>query len=125
MRERRRDERLQNRNRTEITVLSAPEAHDLEQRSFSCFTEDVSEGGLRLHVPHAVPVGSKLELLVKSASPRKRAWHVGRVVWARKEEKLDSHCVGVRFLSSPEQALKAWQEILREKFAYAVAKTAR
>jgi len=124
MKERRKHERLEDRNRTQITVLSAPKAHDLEYRSFSCFTQDVSNGGVSLFVPHEVPVGSKLELVVKSGRPRRSAWHVGRVVWSRRQDGSSSHCLGVRFMSSPEQAIRAWQEILREKFACAAKNAA-
>jgi len=124
MKERRKHERLEDRNRTQITVLSAPKAHDLEYRSFSCFTGDVSQGGVSLCVPHPVPVGAKLEMVVSSSKPRRRAWHVGRVVWVRKHDGNATHLLGVRFMSSPEQAIETWQEMLREKFAFAAKKGA-
>jgi hypothetical protein len=106
-------------------VLSAPKAHDLEYRSFSCFTGDLSEGGVSLRVPRPVPVGAKLELVIKSTKPRRRAWHVGRVVWASRQEGESNHLLGVQFMSSPEQAIEAWQEMLREKFAFAAKNGAR
>jgi hypothetical protein len=124
VKERRKHERLKDRSRAEVTVLSAPNAHNIENRSFACFTGDVSEDGLRLSVPSPVPVGSKIELVVKSGRPRRHVWRAGHVVWMERDGAADSYSVGVRFISSPEQALEAWQEMLREKFASAEARAA-
>ena len=116
MQERRRSPRLKQKNRAYVTVLSSPDDKNLENKTYSCSTEDVSAGGIRLSLPAALPVGSNMEMRVVSKKPVKTFWHVGRVVWSGRgrDGNID---VGIEFTQTPESTLKLWQELIREKLA--------
>jgi len=118
MKERRAHRRVKEAADIGVTILSAPEQPGLENRTFTSAMRDMSPRGIRLHLPLVVPVGGTLEMRVEAGEPRGTLWHIGRVVWVRKEADADPACeVGVQFTESAETTLLLWEELLREKLS--------
>lgn len=118
MKERRKQTRLQDRNEVQVTILSAPQAPDLENTSLACATEDVSSSGLRLCLDHELPRGATLELKVSCSEPTGTFWHIGRAAWVKPlDGDKGSYTVGVKFTTTPRATLMAWQKILADKMA--------
>jgi len=119
MKERRKQPRLRDKNEVKVTILSAPEAPDLENATFSCATEDVSASGLRLCLDRSLPTGATIELKVVSQDPSGGTfWHIGRAAWVKELGTAeDSYAVGVKFTTTPEATLMAWERILQEKMS--------
>ncbi|MGQ9661731.1 MAG: PilZ domain-containing protein [Kiritimatiellia bacterium] len=118
MQERRAKPRLQEEHQAEVEILSSPEKQELELKRFECETKDISASGLRLVLPVALSVGSRLEIKLFMNHPRRVFWHVGRVVWVK--SLGDNSCmymVGVHFSETPEETLHLWEDLLLEKLA--------
>ena len=97
--ENRQFKRLEERNRVTVTVLSAPEAPDIERKSFYCWTHDLSAGGLKFCVHSHVPMGATLKLEVAFKEPRETFLHIGQVMWEQEyeEDGILSSWLGVKF----------------------------
>ena len=110
MQERRRDKRIDERKQVAITVLAAPEARELEGRTFFCPTEDLSVSGLRLKVHAAIPKGAALALRVAFASPLKAFRLIGRSAWSRDTDEGSLCEIGVEFRECPVKVLSEWSD---------------
>ena len=117
--EKREHNRLEERNRVTVTVISAPEAPEIERKSFFCWTHDLSVGGLKFCVHTHVPMGALLKLEVVFADPCEEFRHIGQVMWEQEfeEDGVLSSWLGVKFTETlgGEPRLATWAEILQSK----------
>jgi Tfp pilus assembly protein PilZ len=113
MEERRRYRRVREEDSVVIVVLYAPDARDLENKTFFCSTQDISYDGLRFRIYRAMPVGAVLQLLVAVMDPPRAYKHVGTVIWSEEETKDHHHTIGVKFTKTPPDVLRAWQDMMR------------
>jgi hypothetical protein len=115
--ERRVTERIPANHNVEITVLSVPDAPELENKTFDCQSEDISANGIRFSVDASLPKDCPIELRINDETTHNGFWHVGRVVWVSKPDGAPRYEVGVRFTETPEATLEAWAKLLAEKLA--------
>ncbi len=112
-------DRLEERNRVTVTVLSAPEAPEIERKSFYCWTHDLSVGGIRFCVHTHVPMGAILKLEVVFTEPHEIFRHIGQVMWEQEfeEEGILSSWLGVKFTETlgGEPRMGAWAGIFHSK----------
>ncbi len=111
--------RLEERNRVTVTVLTAPEAPEIERKSFHCWTHDLSVGGLKFCVHSHVPMGAVLKLEVEFIEPHVMFRHIGQVMWEQEfeEDGILSSWLGVKFTETLGGAprLEAWVDVLSSK----------
>jgi len=112
--------RLEEKNRVTVTVLSSPEAPDIERKSFYCWTHDLSEGGLKFAVHTHVPIGAVLKLEVAFIQGTNEVFrHIGRVMWEQDfdDEGIISSWLGVKFTETlgGEERLNEWARVIGEK----------
>ena len=117
--ERRGSPRVEAEHDLKVTVLSMPQAPQLENRSFSCRTRDISARGMQFSVAEELPRGSTIELRINSNESQANFWHIGRVAWSRPSRSTDGFRVGVHFTETPEATLAAGEELLEEKLTRA------
>jgi len=114
--DRRKDDRFREKAQVAVTVLSAPEAPDLVDRTFFCPTADLSLHGMRLSVHVSVPVGAVIQLRVAFVNPLRAFTHDGRVVWGRKDETgRHPFALGVEFPQLPPAEADAWRDMIERK----------
>lgn len=114
-RERRRHRRLLDKNIVLVTLLSVPEAKELEGRTFTCTTADISGGGVRLVASTKIPVGTVMELRVAAVNPPAAFRHVGRVSWALEVLSPPACFVGIEFTTQDDKAVAGWREFVAKK----------
>ncbi len=111
--------RIEERNRVTVTVLSAPEAPEIESKSFYCWTHDLSVGGLKFCVHSHVPMGAILKLEVVFTDPHETFRHIGQVMWEQEfeEEGILSSWLGVKFteMLGGDFRQAVWATILETK----------
>jgi len=121
--------RLEERNRVTVTVLSAPEAPEIERKSFYCWTHDLSVGGLKFCVHSHVPMGAILKLEVNFSDPHETFRHIGHVMWEQEyeEEGILSSWLGVKFTETMGNGprLEMWANILASKLGITARKVER
>lgn len=116
MNERRAHPRLLEQARVAVTILSAPDVPDLENRTFFCPTADISIGGLRLSVHTHVPMGAVLVLRIAFNNPLRAFKHVASVVWTQDvEDPRHPFSLGVEFHEGDAAIMEEWREVLEEK----------
>lgn len=114
--DRRIDGRFSEEAQVAVTVLSAPEAPELVDRTFFCPTDDLSLHGMRLCVHVSVPVGALVQLRVAFIKPLRAFKHDGRVVWVRKDESgPHPYALGVEFPQLPPGEADGWQDMIERK----------
>jgi hypothetical protein len=109
--------RLYEQDAVAVTVLSAPGAVELENRTFYCSTNDVSVSGLNFSVHSLVPVTSRLKLQVELTEPLATFRHVGRVVWARHidHDVVLSYRIGVEISETLDNRSSDWAATIRHR----------
>jgi hypothetical protein len=121
--------RLEERNRVTVTVLSAPDAPDIERKSFYCWTHDLSAGGLKFCVHSHVPMGAVLKLEVAFRKPNDTFLHIGQVMWEQEYEEhgILSSWLGVKFTETTggEARSKIWASTLEAKLGISSASADR
>ena len=114
-RERRRFRRLIDKNIVLVTLLAVPEHKELEGRTFTCTTADISTGGVRLVASTKIPVGTVMELRVAAVNPPAAFRHVGRVSWALEVLSPPASFVGIEFTTQDEKTNSAWHRFVDKK----------
>ena len=112
--------RLEERNKVTVTVLSSPEAPEIERKNFHCWTRDLSVGGLKFTVHSHVPIGAVLKLEVSFMTEGGEAFrHIGKVMWEQEfeEDGIISSWLGVKFTETlgGDARLKDWERIINDK----------
>jgi hypothetical protein len=109
--------RLDETDAVTVTVLSAPAARDMEQRTFACPSRDLSVAGLSIAVHSRMPVGAVLRLRVEMTEPIETFEHVGRVVWCAAEEAdvVMSYRVGITILQTLDHRGYNWSSAVFRK----------
>lgn len=115
LRERRKHRRVSDKNIVLVTLLTAPGQRELEGRTFTCTTADISVGGIRLISSMKIPVGTVLELRVAAVSPPAAFKFVGRVSWQLEVLSPPAFFVGVEFTSSDPATGAAWLKFVEQK----------
>ena len=115
MRERRKHRRVSDKNIVLVTLLTAPGQRELEGRTFTCTTADISVGGIRLISSMKIPVGTVIELRVAAVSPPAAFKFVGRVSWQLEVLSPPAFFVGIEFTSSEPGTNVAWHKFVEHK----------
>ncbi len=115
MRERRRAPRVADKNIVLLTLVTVPGQRELEGRTFTCTSADISVGGVRLFSSMKIPVGTILELRVAAVSPPAAFKFVGRVSWQLEVLAPPAFFIGVEFTGGDAHAQGAWEKFVREK----------
>jgi hypothetical protein len=116
VRERRKHRRVLDKNIVLVTLLTAPGQRELEGRTFTCTTADVSTGGVRLISSMKIPVGTVMELRVAAVSPPAAFKFVGRVGWQLEVLTPPAFFVGIEFTSSDPATSANWNKFVGQKF---------
>ena len=98
-----------------VTLPSVPEQKDLEGRTFTCTTADISSGGVRLVASTQIPVGTVMELRVAAVNPPAAFRHVGRVSWALEVLSPPASFVGIEFTTQDDKTNEAWRRFVDKK----------
>ena len=114
-RDRRRYRRLLDKNIVLVTLLSVPDQKEMEGRTFTCTTADISSGGVRLVASTKIPVGTVMELRVAAVNPPAAFRHVGRVSWALEVLSPPASFVGIEFTTQDEKTNQAWLRFVEKK----------
>jgi hypothetical protein len=120
-REKRKHPRVLDKNIVLVTLLTVPGQRDLEGRSFTCTTADLSVGGVRLISSMKIPVGTILELRVAAVSPPSAYKFVGRVSWQLEVLSPPAFFVGIEFTSADPATTASWFKFLEKKLPTPVA----
>ena len=122
MTERRTEDRIDTRERITVTFVSAPGAPHLEHHTFHCTMSDVSYGGLNFRTYTDVPVGTAVDISLRSHDSATAIRQKGTVVWSKgvQEDIIVSHSLGVRFA---QRAIRddPWGHLVSHQAALAVA----
>jgi hypothetical protein len=118
--EKRVEERIEERDKVTVTVLSSPEAPEIERKNFHCWTRDLSGSGLKFTVHTHVPIGAVLKLEVTFVEdPCETFRHIGKVMWAREfdDNGVISSWLGVKFAETlgGDKRLQDWERIINER----------
>ena len=114
-RERRKHRRVLDKNIVLVTLLNVPGQKDLEGRTFTCTTADISTGGVRLITSTKIPVGTVLDLRVAAVTPPAAFKHVGRVSWQLEVLAPPAFFVGIEFTTSDPSILGSWTRFVLNK----------
>lgn len=111
--------RFEERSRVMVTVLSAPEAPQIESRSYYCWTRDLSVAGMRFCVNSRVPVAAILKLEVLFDEPREIFRHIGKVMWTQEfnDDGIISNWLGVHITETlgGDARLATWMVCIARK----------
>jgi hypothetical protein len=103
----------------EIVIDSAPGTKDLEGRSLSCRTGDISMRGVRLLTDVVLPIGAYLKLRIKLPRQPERYRQAGKVVWCRPltaPAAAATHHAGIEFSLTASPDFDAWRAGLLRLF---------
>ena len=98
-----------------VTLVGVPGRKDLEGRTFTCTSADVSVGGVRLVSNVHIPIGTIMELRLASVSPPAAFRHIGRVNWQLEVLSPPAHFVGIEFTGTDESTRIAWYKFVEQK----------
>jgi hypothetical protein len=114
MLDRRREQRIPARDRIAVKVLSSPGAPDMENQTLHCTMHDASLGGLNFGVYTHVPVGSTVDIALRTEDSGTTLRRSGTVVWEHdvQEGIVMSHRLGVQFLPQTSTAAHQWRMVV-------------
>ena len=112
--ERRKQPRLEREDSLFIRVASGSgEAID-EGQTVRCSTENVSQDGLRIRLPEAVPEGTLLELWIRVTGRPGTFLLKGVSKWAKGQDDGTVQ-VGIQLAEDPAEDMGAWRAMVAEK----------
>ncbi|MFT7243334.1 MAG: hypothetical protein ACI82A_000677 [Candidatus Azotimanducaceae bacterium] len=105
--ERRIETRTISSERLFVQVTSSEEKH-LIGATFSCYSLDVSSGGLRIASEAPIPEGSKLDLWIESSRRPGKYFLTSNVRWS--EAAANGDCfMGIELIESPTTDIDQWR----------------
>ncbi len=113
--ERRKEPRLQRKEKLFAKILSSPTHPSLKSNVQACFTDDVSRGGLKIQLDQAVPIGCLLDLWVSMSSRPGTFLLTGEVKWLKQEGDEGAFCAGIAIQERPGDDFSAWAATLSEE----------
>lgn len=112
--ERRRSPRIKESNDVTITVVS--EQNDLSKEMLiNSYTENVSEGGVKIHTNILLPVGTDVEVAFTSKGIQQQIKSLGKVKWVKVIIDDESYHAGVEFCGPLSKAIKKLGEYITWK----------
>jgi hypothetical protein len=112
--ERRRSPRINEANEVTITVVS--EENELaKEMLINSYTENISEGGAKIHTNILLPVGADIAVDFTSKGIRQQINALGKVKWVKVIIDDESYDAGVEFSGSPNMAIKKLGEYIAWK----------
>ena len=112
--ERRRAPRMNEENEFTITVVSGE--NDLtKEMLINSYTENISEGGAKIHTNILLPVGTNIEVEFTSKGIQQQINALGKVKWIKIIIDDESYDAGVEFCGSPGKAIKKLGEYIAWK----------
>ena len=115
MDDRRRFPRLPERDAAAVTIIEAPAAPDIQGTTFFAETQNISEGGILLHLPRFVPPRSELRMRIALRAPLRAFLITGSVAWSLAEAADGHHATGIQFIGGHAGDFEAWQTIVAHK----------
>src|SRR3972149_7270950 len=96
-----------------VNIKAAPGFQDLENKTNSCYTTDVSLRGVQLHIDTNIQVGTLLELVIEFEHLTEKFMHLGSVVWIHESndeggEQEKWYNIGIRFDVTSNPQYKSW-----------------
>jgi hypothetical protein len=112
--EQRKSPHIQEKADVTVTVQSSPEAPELEDRVFSCYSSDVSLEGIKMRIDTDIPCDAILVLEIFFSNSPERHLQMGYVIWCDGcvEESLegDWYNIGIRFDQVTNPKFSPWRE---------------
>ncbi len=119
--EKRKSPRLEERDKVTVTVLSSPDAPEIEHKKFHCWTQDLSDGGLKFKAHSHVPIGASVRVEVLFLSNGAVFRHIGKVMWEQEfdEEGLMASELGIKFTKTigGDDQLESWKTAIKSRLA--------
>jgi len=111
--------RFEERDKITVTVLSSPDSPEIEHKKFHCWTQDLSESGLKFKAHSHVPIGSLVNVEILFLSDGEVFRHVGKVMW---EQEFDDNGVmtselGIKFtkMLGDGNQLESWKAAIKNR----------
>ena len=114
MMNRRREQRIPARDRIVVTLLSSPGAPHMEHQTLHCTMHDASFGGLNFGTYTYVPVGTTVDISVRTEDTGATLRRSGTVVWEQdvQEDIVVSHRMGVRLAPLAPTGAHQWRRLV-------------
>ncbi len=112
--ERRRQPRLERDDTLFVRIASASGEEVDEGQTVRCSTENVSQDGLRIRLPAALPEGTFLELWIRVANRPGTFLLKGVSKWAKAQDD-GSTLVGIQLTDDSAEDMGAWRALVAEK----------
>ena len=114
--ERRASPRIEEQSAVLMRVVEAPGAPKLVNETFYGTTDNISAGGMQVHLAGFLPTGTILEVTLILLDPVGVFKHMARVVWVRQLETAYNYCaVGIEITDSVSSSSTGWKETVTRK----------
>jgi len=110
--ERRKHQRIDVVKAIFIEVLRPGHRRESENTIIRCETVDISVSGLRIHVPHQIPQGSKLNIAVPMDDWKENLELVGEAMWVRPVEQGAGFWVGLELHDASREVMAKWFKVV-------------
>jgi len=115
MLDKRKEERLKEKNAATITVISDRE-NSPEEEILYTYTRDISLQGARIRAKNILPVGTYLNVELTLNNLQEMIIVLGKVKWIRSIIENEYYEIGVEFINTPVDAFtKLWNYILSKQ----------
>ncbi len=115
MLDKRKEERLKEKNAATITVISDRE-NSPEEEILYTYTRDISLQGARIRAKNILPVGTYLNVELTLNNLQEMIIVLGKVKWIRSIIENEYYEFGVEFINTPIDAFtKLWNYILSKQ----------
>ncbi len=105
--------RVEHEDQLFVKVLSSSVEALPPGRTLYCSSEDVSYTGIRIHCESDIPMGSHVELWLKSIQRRGTLIIQGKARWSRALPVGEGYWIGIEFDVEPPHKLKAYQSMIQ------------
>ena len=112
--ERRRSPRMNEANEVTITVVSE-ENNITKEMLINSYSENISEGGTKIHTNILLPVGTDIAVEFTSKGIQQQINALGKVKWVKVIIDDESYDAGVEFCGPPSKAIKKLGEYMAWK----------
>jgi hypothetical protein len=95
-----------------IEVVARGNRRESQNTVIKCETVDISVAGLKVHVPEAIPQGSRLNIAVPLNDWKENLELEGEAMWVKPVEEGEGYWVGLGLKDSSREDMEKWFRVV-------------
>ena len=109
--------RLKEKHKVALTVMPGEDPPIRRKKKLTCWTVDLSTGGVRLLSRKRLPIGSGVRVHIECSHPMEEYELSGRVMWTGNASERERFLLGVNLVPTVREKMLSWCRMIDRRMS--------